>query len=510
MGAKNDLKCKHCKGKIDEENTGKFHCPDTMRGYTKLNFCSLQCMKSWAVGKFIGMCIALLIGIGLCLDLFINGSLGEKSMAISLLFIPYMIRRLARSSFGILNGGQVKEIIELFLVLILSFTFVYPMIKLVQELVLYIRIFKITDGTEKKRNNTKKPKRNIEKKPKSAKKTLTDNDNTPINNIAAKDSDLNTEPSESETVSETNSETDNLRNKVLAAAEIRAQEEEERHFAAYLKKQEEIYNNSRNANSSDGRNKSQAKPSSAAVSSQEPIIPESYANRRIITNANLRKNATVTDNASSDNIAKKYSESKTVFSESKVPNDSGSEKPASNLSTDKYSAQDEEVSPLTAYYREQEKWDKRYRDYYSRNQDKSPANPSVVTVSSHPTEHKTVYYNSKNKERANPHPNMAIQAKIVDKTRNKTIYIQDNKFQSTEVMFSVLGDTYFIERKEDGFWYLNGAIYTHFDIYLNGVRKIGFSQKLENGDKISLLGVKGKGRSEYHGKTFEYQFFIGN
>ena len=141
MSTKSELKCKKCKNKIAEENVGKYHCSDNQCGYKELNFCSAECMRSWAVGKTIGMCLAILIGIALCLDLFINGGPGEKSAAISLLFIPYMIRRLFRSTFGILNGGQAKELLELFLVLILSLTFVYPIFKLIQEIILYSRIF---------------------------------------------------------------------------------------------------------------------------------------------------------------------------------------------------------------------------------------------------------------------------------------------------------------------------------------------------------------------------------
>ncbi len=64
-----------------------------------------------------------------------------------------------------------------------------------------------------------------------------------------------------------------------------------------------------------------------------------------------------------------------------------------------------------------------------------------------------------------------------------------------------------IEKKEDGYWYLNGAVASHFDVYLNGAKKGLFLYKINDGDTITLCGVAGKGRSEYRGKTFEYQFF---
>ena len=105
-------------------------------------------MRNWAIGKTIGMTIALLIGIVISISLLFSKNPGEQSLALPVLLVPYMVRRLARSSFADLKGGFV-EFIQFFLVLILSITFIYPVIKLIQEIVLYNRIFKFTRNKNK-------------------------------------------------------------------------------------------------------------------------------------------------------------------------------------------------------------------------------------------------------------------------------------------------------------------------------------------------------------------------
>ena len=417
-------------------------------------------MRSWAVGKTIGMCLAILIGIALCLDLFINGGPGEKSAAISLLFIPYMIRRLFRSTFGILNGGQAKELLELFLVLILSLTFVYPIFKLIQEIILYSRIF---NATKKPKNKTDRVLRAAsEHTDNNAIEDRSDSEQEKANEIIPQKETVPFEPKSTDTVIQ-HQETTPAKNE--AAPKTNSYKP--------------------------------ATPSYSTLRNSHNTV-ENYNSRRVYTSPtgkriNIYKN---TDKISADE----------------------------DYTTDKY-VDEEEVSPLTLFYREQERKESAIRAYYqltdssditsdsadASNKPESSLDKSPVSVNAANTNTpQQVYYNAYVRERRNQISHQAIRAKVIDKTHNKTIYVQDTKYRPSEVMFSVINEeTFLIKQETDGFWYLNGAVSCHFDLYLNGVKKPGsYTHKLNSGDTIKLCGEKTKSRSEYIGKTFEYQFFI--
>lgn len=133
----------------------------------------------------------------------------------------------------------------------------------------------------------------------------------------------------------------------------------------------------------------------------------------------------------------------------------------------------------------------------------------IETITPVSAEYTYAYYHCSKGVMKNPYAERAIQAQIIDKIKNKIIYVQDTGFRSSEVKFSCsLGTTNLIEKKEDGYWYLNGAVTSYFDVYLNGTKKSAFLHRINDGDTITLCGVAGKGRSEYRGKTFEYQFFL--
>lgn len=141
--------CQQCKRSIEDSVIGEYQCIDSQCDYIPLNFCCESCMKKWATHKIVGMCIALIIGIVACLYYVID----EDPIALLLLFAPYMIRRLFRSSVmrldhiknnsGSSTGpGAIEVFGTIFLMIILSATIVYPVFKLIQEIILYAKVFK--------------------------------------------------------------------------------------------------------------------------------------------------------------------------------------------------------------------------------------------------------------------------------------------------------------------------------------------------------------------------------
>ncbi len=147
----------------------------------------------------------------------------------------------------------------------------------------------------------------------------------------------------------------------------------------------------------------------------------------------------------------------------------------------------------------------------NKAEESNSAKESAVSVPSVPEDYTYEYYNRSRRQQKTPYSEQTVLANVIDKKRKKVIRIQDTAFRPTEIVFSCQSsDTQLIEKREDGFWYLNGAVATHFDVYLNGVQKKGsYYYRLNEGDTFMLCGVSGKGKTEYHGEDFEYQFFAG-
>ena len=126
------------------------------------------------------------------------------------------------------------------------------------------------------------------------------------------------------------------------------------------------------------------------------------------------------------------------------------------------------------------------------------------------TKHKkNDYFYVGNIEKNSPDPEAAVQAIVKDKTRNKTIYIQGDKYSPPEVSSYFSIDSYMVIKKADGLWYLNQKLNTLFNISINGkAAKSSYDRQLNNGDIITLESQPGKiFRSEFAGKKFVYQIF---
>lgn len=195
----------------------------------------------------------------------------------------------------------------------------------------------------------------------------------------------------------------------------------------------------------------------------------------------------------------------------KISATSPSDSRNADYSSDNSIIESEKDSPLTIYFRENEKREKMKRNYFATSKAMPVETPKpIVTPSSQKPQY--VYYADARNERKAPYDNRRVQAKIIDRSKNRIIYVQNNKYLSAELKFSFTGNpVYLIERKEDGFWYLNEAISQRFDLFLNGRRKSGSDMlPLTNGDTINLCAVNPKSLKEYFGKTYEYQVFFDN
>ena len=121
-----------------------------------------------------------------------------------------------------------------------------------------------------------------------------------------------------------------------------------------------------------------------------------------------------------------------------------------------------------------------------------------------------VYFYIDNKENKSRDPKADVQAVIYDKIRNKTIYIQSDKYQSREVLTSswFLSKYYLVAKNSDGCWYLNGELDRVFDVSINGTDITGdYDHQLNNGDTITLKGNPKKFASEIAKGSFVYRIF---
>ena len=126
--------CRNCGGEVEE--TSPWFTFNLQNGYEKMIFCSKACLNSWVKRKKFGLAIALILGAVLVAALFVDMGLS----AVAFFFIPYTIRQL-HSGLGKLGlSGWFGEFIAIFAVLIGSFTLIYPLYKLIQEIKSYRRI----------------------------------------------------------------------------------------------------------------------------------------------------------------------------------------------------------------------------------------------------------------------------------------------------------------------------------------------------------------------------------
>lgn len=139
----NELICYKCKNEISDDFKKKvvignklsersiFSAYDSHRN-DGADFCCLKCMRDWRTGKITSLTISLI----LCILVLIFVSIATESFAgIAFMFIPFMIRQWARGLSNVANSGWFGEFVSFFVVLIASFTLVYPIYKLVQEII---------------------------------------------------------------------------------------------------------------------------------------------------------------------------------------------------------------------------------------------------------------------------------------------------------------------------------------------------------------------------------------
>lgn len=131
--------CSYCKDAIAEENFDKFECYYAQSADKSFEFCSVKCMKSWLNGQMMGMIAAMTIGLIIFFGMMFGGG-QEQFLAPFLLFIPYMIRRLIKCSFGLMDGGL--SLINFVIVFLGSITIIVPLIILIREILFFIRTFK--------------------------------------------------------------------------------------------------------------------------------------------------------------------------------------------------------------------------------------------------------------------------------------------------------------------------------------------------------------------------------
>lgn len=138
MTMENDWTCEFC-GKSCEAGTTPWYAFDIQRGKELVCFCSEECLRSWKSKKQTMMIVTL--ALGLLLTLLAIGEMG--GVAILLLFIPYMLRQAGRSLGEIASMGWLGEMFAFIVTGLGSFTFIYPIIKIVQEIKEYRRIGEI-------------------------------------------------------------------------------------------------------------------------------------------------------------------------------------------------------------------------------------------------------------------------------------------------------------------------------------------------------------------------------
>lgn len=123
-----------CGKNIEETEEKQYVSYDLQKGYEQIYFCSSECQTTWIRKKQFGMWTALIIGVIIAILLI---SEGQYQLALSLLFLPYMIRQVFHRIKGLFSSGTAGEIISFALVLLGSITIVYPAYKFVREFLEY-------------------------------------------------------------------------------------------------------------------------------------------------------------------------------------------------------------------------------------------------------------------------------------------------------------------------------------------------------------------------------------
>lgn len=127
--------CNQCGREIEEKFQREYVAFDLQKNKEVL-FCSVEHLKSWMITKIIWMVIMLLLGLIIAVSMFSD----MGGTAITLFFLPYIIRQVRHSLGDIFNGGTFGEFISFSVVLLGTITVVYPAYKLYQEISLYVHL----------------------------------------------------------------------------------------------------------------------------------------------------------------------------------------------------------------------------------------------------------------------------------------------------------------------------------------------------------------------------------
>lgn len=130
------MDCRTCGKEIEKENEGKFVAFDLQQSYKEEYFCSAEHLKGWMTGKITWMVLSLVLG--LIITVLTLSEMGPTAFA--LFFLPYMIRQVRHALGDIFDGGSVGEFFAFAIVLLGTFTVVYPAYKLYQEIMQYVRL----------------------------------------------------------------------------------------------------------------------------------------------------------------------------------------------------------------------------------------------------------------------------------------------------------------------------------------------------------------------------------
>ncbi len=125
-----------CKKDFDENTAPlRYFAYDLQKKDKKIEFCSYTCMKIWLGRKMATMILTIAIGVVLAFSV-------DFPTGFALLFIPYMIRQCLSMLKGLFKGGSFGEFIGFFVVIIGSVTVVFPLYKLIKEIIFFVNTFK--------------------------------------------------------------------------------------------------------------------------------------------------------------------------------------------------------------------------------------------------------------------------------------------------------------------------------------------------------------------------------
>ena len=127
------IQCDECRKEIEGDNEEQIVAFDLQKNKAK-NFCSVKCLKNWMTMKIVWMCIALLLGLIIAVSLF--SEMGGT--AVTLFFLPYMIRQVRHSLGDMFSEGTFGEFVSFSIVLLGTLTVVYPAYKLYKEVAQYV------------------------------------------------------------------------------------------------------------------------------------------------------------------------------------------------------------------------------------------------------------------------------------------------------------------------------------------------------------------------------------